>query len=461
MDLIWQIGLQFLLILLNAVFACAEIAILSISDAKITKLSQEGNKKAKRLAKLKNQPAKFLATIQVAITLAGFLGSAFAANNFAGLIVDALLKAGVPDFQGLNTIVVVVITLLLSFITLIFGELVPKRLAMKYSERLGLGMAGMLSFIAKLFAPIVWLLTVSTNGVLRLLRIDPNETEEDVSEEEIRMMVDVGSEKGVIDMQEKEMIQNVFEFDDLTVGEFATHRTDMVVLWLDEDNEAWKETIHATRHSIYPVCGESADDMIGLLNAKDFFRLYGENRETIMKEAVTPAYFVPENIKADTLFQQMKKTRNRFAVVLDEYGGVFGIVTMNDIIEQIVGGFDAESIEEEKEEIVDLGGDTWRIKGSAALSDVAEKLRVTFDTEEYDTFGGLVFGIYGTIPTDGSTFSVEIGESMHVEVKTIAEHRIEEAIVTVTRPVSEEDEEGEKEKEKEETAKESDPSPAK
>lgn len=460
MDLIWQIGLQLLLILLNAIFACAEIAILSISDAKITKLSQEGNKKAKRLAKLKNQPAKFLATIQVAITLAGFLGSAFAANNFAGVIVEALKSAGVPDFQGLNTIVVVVITLLLSFVTLIFGELVPKRLAMKYSEKLGLGMAGMLSFIAKLFAPIVWLLTISTNGVLRLLRIDPNETEEDVSEEEIRMMVDVGSEKGVIDVQEKEMIQNVFEFDDLTVGEFATHRTDMVVLWMDEDNEVWKETIHATRHSIYPVCGESADDMIGLLNAKDFFRLYGEDRETIMKEAVTPAYFVPENIKADTLFQQMKKTRNRFAVVLDEYGGVFGIVTMNDIIEQIVGGFDAESIEEEQEEIVELGEDKWRIKGSAALSDVAEKLRVTFDTEEYDTFGGLVFGIYGTIPTDGSTFSVEIGESMQVEVKAIAEHRIEEAIVTVTRPVSE-DEGDEKEKEKDEEDKASDPSPAK
>lgn len=457
MNILGQIGLQLLLILLNAIFACAEITVLSISDAKITKLSQEGNKKAKRLAKLKNQPAKFLATIQVAITLASFLGSAFAAKNFAGVIVKALLNAGVPDFQGLNTIVVVVITLVLSFITLIFGELVPKRLAMKYSERLGLGMAGMLSFIAKLFAPIVWLLTVSTNGVLRLLRIDPNEKEEDVSEEEIRMMVDVGSEKGVIDLQEKEMIQNVFEFDDLTVGEFATHRTDMVVLWLDEDNEAWKETIHETRHSIYPVCGESADDMIGLLNAKDFFRLYGKSREEIMKEAVTPAYFVPENIKADTLFQQMKKTRNRFAVVLDEYGGVFGIVTMNDIIEQIVGGFDAESIEEEEEEIVDLGNDRWKIKGSASLSDVAERLHVHFDTEEYDTFGGLVFGIYGTIPVDGSTFSVKIGDELDVEVVVIAEHRIEEAIVTVTRPVREDDEE-DKESGEDEGVKTPDPS---
>lgn len=448
MDILWQIILQLALILLNAIFACAEIAILSVSDAKLALMIQEGNKKAKRLARFKEQPAKFLATIQVAITLAGFLGSAFAANNFAEPIVAWLATFGVA-FAGIETVVVIAITLVLSFLTLVFGELVPKRLAMKHSEKFALGLVGILTFIARLFAPIVWLLTVATNCVLRMFRVDPNENEEDVSEEEIRMMVDVGTEKGVIDEQEKEMIQNVFEFDDLTVGEFATHRTEMVILRLEDDNATWKEIIHETRHSMYPVCGDSSDDLVGVLNAKDFFRYCDGSREEIMLRAVTPGYFVPESIKADTLFQQMKKTRNRFAIVLDEYGGVFGIVTMNDIIEQIVGGFEEESIAEEEAEIVLIEEDKWQIKGSAYLEDVEEKLNVRFDgdeSEEYDTFGGLVFGIYGNIPADGSTFELDINENIHVCVTEIAEHRIESATVTVTRPIDEDEEDKDKEK---------------
>ena len=453
MDIFLSVLLQVVLIILNAIFACAEIAVLQISDAKLSKLTQDGNKRAKRLAKFKEQPARFLATIQVAITLAGFMGSAFAASNFADPIVAAL-KGTALDFDGLHSVVVVAITLVLSFVTLIFGELVPKRVAMKYSEKIGLGMSGLLVFIATLFAPIVWLLTASTNGVLRLMRIDPNEKEESVDEEEILMMVDVGSEAGTIDDEEREMIQNVFEFDDMTVAEFATHRTDMVILWLEDDNAAWEETIHETRYSRYPVCGESPDDLVGVLNAKDFFRLDGESREVIMENAVKPVYFVPENIKADTLFKQMKETGNSFAVVLDEYGGVFGIVTMNDIVEQIVGGFAEESIKEEEEEIVLLEENQWRVKGSVLLDDLMEKLDIRFeaedlDTEEYDTFGGLVFGLYGTIPSDGSQFSLDIGENVHVDVMEIAEHRIEAAIVTVTRP-EEEDDSKDKEKDQEE-----------
>ncbi|MBR2987172.1 MAG: HlyC/CorC family transporter [Clostridia bacterium] len=449
MDIFLSLLIQILLISLNAVFACAETAIISASDVKIAKMVLEGDRRAKRITKFKDKPAKFLSTIQVAITLSGFLGSALAASNFADPIVDLLNGAGIK-FEGLYTIVVIVITLLLSFITIVFGELVPKRVAMKNPEKTALGMSGLLMFISKLFAPIVWLLTVSTNGVLRMMRINPQDTEEKVSEEEIVMMVDVGSNAGVIDDTEKEMIKKVFEFDDMTAGEFATHRTDMVILWLEDDNEKWKQIIHETRHSIYPVCGESADDLVGMLNAKDFFRLDGASREEIMKHCVKTAYYVPQTVKADVLFRQMKKTRNRFAVVLDEYGGVFGIVTMNDIIEQIVGGFDEESIQEEEEEIVSIEENVWRIKGSAYLDVVCEKLEITLDEEEleaesYDTFGGLVFGHYGMIPSDGSTFSIDIGENVHVEVRRIVDHRIEEAIVTVTRPepVLAEDEDGE------------------
>ena len=229
---LWPLVLQFVLIALNAVFACTEIAVISVNDVKLARMTAAGDKRAARLSKLTSQPARFLATIQVAITLAGFLGSAFAADNFSGVLVEWLLSLGVKMPVGtLETIAVIGITLILSYITLIFGELVPKRVAMKKAEPLALGISGFISVMSKFFSPLVWLLTASTNAVLRLIGIDPNAEEEHVSEEEIRMMVDAGSEKGVIDQSEKKMIQNIFEFDDMPVSEFATHRTDVTFLW--------------------------------------------------------------------------------------------------------------------------------------------------------------------------------------------------------------------------------------
>ena len=434
-DSVWlSLLLQLILIICNAIFACAEIAVISMNDNRLAKLAAEGDKRAVGLARLTSQPARFLATIQVAITLSGFLGSAFAADNFSDGIVDWLIGLGVKISPNtLNTIAVVLITLILSYVTLIFGELVPKRVAMRKAEKLSLAISGLVSFISKLFAPIVWLLTVSTNAILRLVGIDPNEKDEEVSEEEIRMMVDVGSEKGVIDAEEQMMIQNVFEFDDLSVEEFATHRTDMVVLWEDETVEQWNETIRESRHSLYPVCGETADDVIGVLNAKDYFRLEDRTRENILREAVRPAYFVPQSIRADVLFRQMKKTRNHFAVVLDEYGGVQGIVTMNDLLEQLVGDLDDDiGMPEEPGEIEQLDESTWRILGTAPLDDVAEQLHVTLPTEEYDTFGGFVFGSYGSVPDDGTQFEIDAC-GLHIKVVEIAEHRVEQALVCPLR----------------------------
>ena len=269
-SILLMILLQVVFIALNAVFASAEIAVISMNDSKLAKLAAEGNKRAIRLARLTSQPSRFLSTIQVAITLSGFLGSAFASENFSDMLTDWLLSLGVPiPAKTLNTISMVVITIILSYFTLIFGELVPKRVAMRKAETLALGMATLLSTIAKLCTPIVAFLTLSTNAVLRLLGIDPNAEDDEVSEEEIRMMVDAGSEKGAIDHQEKEFIQNVFEFDDLTAGEIATHRTEITLLWLEESMEDWKNTIYNSRHTLYPICEESADDILGILNAKD------------------------------------------------------------------------------------------------------------------------------------------------------------------------------------------------
>ena len=308
-SMIFMILLQVVLIGLNAIFACAEIAVLSINENKLEKMAEEGNKKAIRLTHLTSEPSKFLSTIQVAITLSGFLGSAFAADNFSDPLVEFLIGLGIGIPRStLNTLSVVVITLILSYFTLIFGELVPKRIAMKKSEQLALAISGLVSAISTLFKPIVWFLSLSTNAILRLCGIDPTETDDAVSEEEIRMMVDAGSEKGAIDYEEKEFIQNVFEFDDLMAGEIATHRTDVTILFLEDSDEEWEQIIHDSRHTLYPVCDNSPDQVVGILNAKDYFRLSDKTRQSVLEGAVRPAYFVPETVKADVLFRNMNIT---------------------------------------------------------------------------------------------------------------------------------------------------------
>ncbi len=431
----WLLLLQVALIALNAVFACAEIAVLSVNEVKLNKLASEGNRKAKRLSRLTAQPARFLATIQVAITLAGFLGSAFAADNFSDPLVAWLLSLGVGLSPAtLNTIVVILITLILSYFTLIFGELVPKRIAMKKSEKVALNISGLVTVISKLFAPIVWLLTVSTNGVLRLLGIDPNEAEEQVGEEDIRMMVDASSEHGGIDHEEKEFIQNVFEFDDLTAEEIATHRTDVDLLWLDDSMEDWAETIHNTRHTRYPVCEDSADNVVGILNAKEYFRLADKSRETVMAQAVRAPYFVPETIKADALFRNMKRTGNPLAVVLDEYGGMVGIVTLNDLVEELVGdlGDDDSNIPDDDEPRIEKRADgSLAVSGNVELDDVEDALGIEMDQEEHDTLTGLVFDALGMIPDDGAQDITVETEGLRIHVTSILEHQVNAAEITL------------------------------
>lgn len=428
-SIVFMLLLQAALIALNAVFACAEIAVISMNDAKLAKMAEQGDKRAVRLARLTSQPARFLATIQVAITLSGFLGSAFAAENFSDGLVSWLLGMGVPiPAATLDAIAVIVITLVLSYFTLIFGELVPKRVAMRKAEALALGMSAFISGIAKLFAPIVWLLTASTNGVLRLIGIDPNAEDDAVSEEEIRMMVDVGSEKGTIDHAEKEFIQNVFEFDDLTAGDIATHRTEISLLWLEEDMAAWQSTIHNSRHTLYPVCGESVDDVAGVLNAKDYFRVTDKSRENVLDKAVKPAYFVPESVKADVLFRNMKHAHHQMAIVLDEYGGMVGIVTINDLVEQLVGDLGDDAAAEPEVLIEKIDSKTWKIHGDATLAEVSRALGIALSGQEYDTFNGLVLDALAAIPPDGTIVEVET-QGLCIKVTQIRDHQVKTAVV--------------------------------
>ena len=424
MSYMGPILLQVVLIGLNAIFASAEIAVISMNDTKLQKMAKEGDARAKRLVSLTEQPTKFLSTIQVAITLAGLLGSAFAAENFAGALVAAIQGTGVGISAAvLETFAVFVITLILAYFNLVFGELVPKRVGMKKAEGLALGMSGMLTMVSRFFAPLVWLLTASTNGILKLLGIDPEDEDEVISEEEIYMMLEVGAEKGTIDREETEWIRNVFAFDDTAVEEICTHRVDVTALGFEETEEEWKETILQSRFTYYPVYREDQDDIVGVLNTKDYFRLEDKSRENILKKAVEKPYYVPETMKADVLFRNMKKEKKHFAVVLDEYGGLSGVISMHDLMELLVG-----ELNEDDKEIVSVGENTWKISGSTSLDDVAEELELKLPVEEYDTFGGYIFGELGKIPDDGAKFVLE-AKGMKIQVEKVENHRIIDTIV--------------------------------
>lgn len=434
--LILPLLLQLVLIFINAVFACAEIAIISMNDNKLAKLVAAQDKRAVKLAQLTEQPARFLSTIQVGITLAGFLASAFAADNFSDKLADWFVYIGVKiPYATLDTISVILITLVLSYFTLVLGELVPKRMAMRYSEKLALAMSGLIYGVSRIFNPIVWLLTVSTNGILRLLGIDPDENDEEITEEEIRMMVDAGSEKGAISHSEKYMIQNIFEFDDKTAEEIMTHRLAVSVLWLDDDVEQWEKTIIESRHSVYPICDESPDHIIGVLKVKDYLGVKDKTIENILETAVRPAYFVPETVRTDVLFQNMKNTRQHFAIVLDEYGGMNGIITMNDLLEQLVGDLeDDDTMPLEMPLIEQIDSHTWKIQGAAPLELIAQQLGVSLPDNEYETFGGFIFGLLGTVPEDGSMPELE-EYGLNIKVTEIKGHRLEAAVVCLAQPV--------------------------
>lgn len=425
---------QVVLIALNAVFASAEIAVLSLNETKLGRMAEQGNGRAKRLVRLTKEPARFLATIQVAITLSGFLGSAFAADNFSEPLVDWMINMGVSIPRAtLDAGAVIFITLVLSYFTLIFGELVPKRIAMKKPEQIAMGISGLVSGISIVFKPIVSFLSVSTNLVLRLCGIDPKEEEEQVSEEEIRMMVDVGSEKGTIEHQEKEFIQNVFEFNDIMAESIATHRTDVVMLWMEDDMEVWAETIHNSRHTFYPVCDGSPDNVIGVLNAKDYFRIDDKSRNKVMNQAVYPAYFVLETTKADVLFRNMKANKNAIAIIIDEHGGMTGIVTMNDLVEELVGDLndnteDAKSREPYVEKVEEH---TWMVHGNPELEVIEDALGMEIASEGFDTLSGLVFQKLGVIPEDG-TQNIELEmQGMQIHITCIREHQIEETVIKI------------------------------
>lgn len=439
-DPIWpQLLLQAVLIFVNAFFAATEMAVISLNDNLLRKQAEEGDKKAQKLLKVVESPTRFLSTIQIGITLAGFLGSAFAAGNFATRISD--WAAGQFALSGaalglVHTLSVILITIVLSFFTLVFGELVPKRIAMQKGERIANLACGVISVIAVIMRPIIWLLTVSTNGVLRLLHIDPNAEGEQVSEEEIRMMVDIGEERGAIETGERQMIENIFEFNNMTAEDVMIHRTDVVMLWADDSDDEIVRTIEETGLSRYPVYEEDADDIIGILNSRDYFLNTRREEPRPVRELLRTAYFVPESVRTDVLFRDMQDKKVHLAIVVDEYGGTSGIITMEDLLEEIVGKIYDEFDPQVEQEITQLEPNLWRVSGSVDLEDLADELVVSIpENEEYDTLAGLIFAQFTTIPEDGSQPETDVF-GLHIKVEKLEDRRVAWALVSKIQPPS-------------------------
>jgi len=428
-----QILIVFILILVNAFFAAAEIAVISLNGNKLRKEAEEGDKNAKKMLKLVDEPTSFLSTIQIAITLAGFLASAFAADTFSDRLVRWLIEDcgwTMPE-QSLNTICLVVITIILSYFTLVLGELVPKRLAMAKSEAIIRFTVPVVIASSRIFRPLVWLLSISTDGMLRLLGVDPHDGEEQVTETEIRLMVDIGEESGAIEPEEKEMIENIFEFNNITAGDVMVHRKDMTVVWLDDSTEHIISLIAESGLSRFPVCGDDIDDIRGILRTKEYLLNVHSQEPRPLETLIAPAYFVPETVDADVLFREMQQKKVHMAIVVDEYGGTSGLVTMEDLLEEIVGNIYDEFDQEDEQEITQLGENLWRISGSAELETVAEALDMEFpeDELEVDTIGGLLFSMLNEIPADGECPEADVC-GLHLRAESIADRRVEWAIVS-------------------------------
>ena len=437
-----QLLLQVILIAINAFFAMTEIAVISLSPGKLRLLAEEGDRKAPKLLKLVEDSSAFLSTIQIGITLAGYLGSAFAAENFSDYLVnwiyDDLGFHALPE-GALNAISVVVITLILSYFTLVFGELTPKRIAMQKPLQVAKFACGVVSAIAVVMRPVIWLLSVSTNGMLRLLRLKTETEEETVTEEEIRMMMDLGEAKGTIDSGEKEWIENVFDFGESTVRDVMVHASDVTAFSVDAEDEEIEQTIRETGLSRYPVYEEDIQDILGILNAREFLLDRMNDQPRPLRELLRPAYFVPDTLKASALMQDMQSKKVHIAIVIAEYGDTAGLVTMEDLLEEIVGNIYDEFDPSEPAEIEQLEPGLWRVSGSADVQEVAEIVGVDLPEDlDFDTMGGLVFSRLHTIPKDGTVLDVE-AYGLHIHVERIEDRRIVAATVRKLAPAPEEE----------------------
>ena len=448
MDILFKLFIQVVLIALNAFFAASELALVSLSETTLRRQAEGGDAKAKKLLQIVEQPTGFLSTIQIGITLAGFLGSAFAAESFAGVLAHWLYHGcgwTALTEAAWETVAVIVITVILSYFSLILGELVPKRVAMRNPEAFARKVCGIIAGLAKILNPVVWFLSVSTNGVLRLLGINPNENTEAVSEEDIMGLVDAVEEQGEIDNDTKEMIENVFEFDNTPITEIMIRRSDMTVVYETDTNEEILKVINESGLSRFPVCGEDTDDIKGILRAREFLLALQANPDCKIADLIRNAKFVPETLSANLLFRDMRENKIHMAIVIDEYGQTAGLITMEDLLESIVGNIYDESDAPEIPEIQETAPNQWYVVGGMLVDDASEVIGVPLKGEEdtYDTVGGFVIANLAYIPADDETPSFTYG-NLEVKVLTVKEKRID--MVEIIKTELSEDEQSAEEK---------------
>ena len=430
-----QLLLQVILILINAFFAMTEIAVISLNAGKLRMLAEEGDKTAPRLLKLVEDSSGFLSTIQIAITLSGFLGAAFAGDAFAAYLTDWLLDLGVGiPASVLNPLSLVAVTIILSYFTLVFGELVPKRIAMQKPMQVARLSCRVVSAIAAVARPVVWLLSASTNAMLRLLRLSTQPQEETVTEEEIRMMVDLGQARGTIEREEGEWIDNVFDFGESMAKDLMTHAGDVTAFPVTAEDQEIFQAIRKTGLSRYPVYDGDLNHVLGILNARVFLLDRAGDRPRPLRELLQTAYFVPDTLNAAALLRDMQSRKVHIAVVIDEYGDTAGIITMEDLLEEIVGSIYDEFDPAEPAEIEAVSPGVWKVSGGADIEEVAEALDVDLpEDREFDTLGGLVFSQLHTIPRNGPVPDVE-AYGLHVHVDQVEGFRIVSATVRRCAP---------------------------
>ena len=440
--MIKQLLLQFILIAVNAFFAATEIAVISLNEKKVKAKAEDGDKRAVKMLKMIEEPTRFLSTIQIGITLAGFLGSAFAADNFAERLSAYIVKVfnmAPEKVTAINTLSVVLITVILSFFTLVLGELVPKRVAMRNKEKLAELFCGFISFLAAILKPIIWLLTVSTNGVLRIFGIDPHEKDETVSEEDIVLMLDAGADEGTINEDDIEYIKNVFKLARMTAEDVMTPRKSKVTIDNEPTDEEILKIIEEEGYSRMPVMDDENENIVGIFYVRDFL-LKRTNKNFKRKSVIQPPIFVPESVHLDVLFKDMQKERFHMAVVVNEYGEVSGLVTMEDILEELVGEI-WDELDEEVEQFTMVDENNYTVMTNVLVEEFWKYFELESEIEtEATTINGLITELAGTIPEKGYSFKLE---NLDITVTKANDFMTEEISVRVNPKETETEEEDE------------------
>lgn len=430
-----QIILQIVLIALNAFFAATEIAVISLNEKKLKSMADDGDKKAGKMLKIIEDPTKFLSTIQVGITLAGFLGSAFAADNFAERLTGFIVsKFGVAEayIGTIDTISVILITLILSYFTLVLGELVPKRAAMKHKEKLATAVCGIISVLTVILKPIIWFLTVSTNIVLRLFGINPHEKEDKVSEEDIVIMLDAGVDDGTLDGEDIDIIKNVFKLDNLCAADVMTQRNAVVAISESATDDEILAVIESEGYSRIPVYSESIDNIVGVIHTRDYL-IKHRKADFKLGDAMITASFVPENMHLDALFKEMQDEHKHIVIVVNEYGHVSGIVTMEDIIEELVGEIWDEQ-DDATELITKIDDVNYKVVPCVSIDEFFTCFELDHDEEiESTTINGWLAEQLGGIPKAGDSFEYA---NLSISVTLADEVMAQEVLVTVREKIS-------------------------